>query len=538
MVVDSEARRQRSRENGAKSRGALTPETVSICSRNAIQLGLFARKHCLEDEDPDEIAALREEYLAADRPSDPTTRRLVLEKFEGDLMAQRCHRARTSELRRQQKAGARHWDKERSGVAGELHEALMAPGTVALGPIIASMTEFGHGLAPLIADWARLKGALDARGYLSPEEWSTGLRLMAAKPEVEFMAEHEDVYLFTLWSLCAHPAPQRAMFEALLHPENRPAGLRELSTDALVVDAASAREELVRWVDGELAGLRAIEERVNREVDGPPLADAVHPAALLLDPVKAKRFDRAASEYRSTFHRANNALEARLKRLAAEAKNAPGPDGGRARSSGSPFERQAPKGPSRDYVRGRRRAKNGAAASDPEPGPQETPDERPSSSSDIHPQAWRRMFAPEPVPAPLGATESVSGQRDKVGTRGDESGSQNEPRNGPIAVSGGPPEPRPLDASPACQTDLPHDAVNPFPASGDGWMGAPPEGQAPGVADDPLPGRVREPHPLSPGNGNGALHAPYTDKQLLAMVADYRRNIARQQAEEERDEFL
>jgi hypothetical protein len=127
-----------------------------------------------------------------------------------------------------------------------------------------------------------------------------------------------------------------------------------------------------------------------------------------MDPEKAKRYDRAGSEYRSTYYRAHNALEAMRKRKAAEAKEGSSDDVGGAGAG----------------------AGNAGAPVEPE----------------INPQAWRRMIAPEPEKAPVGVTEVVAAEPDRVATIDSEYGSQNEPRNGRNGVSGAWPEPGRPDA--------------------------------------------------------------------------------------------
>jgi hypothetical protein len=294
----------------AKARQPLSPETVSISSRNGLRDGLFARVHYLDDEDPAEIAALRQRYLDDKQPRDATEEFLVNECFYEDVMGQRYHRAVSNELRRQQRLNRQRWEEERTATAGALRDQLVAPETVDLDPIVVELKGFGHGLEYLYGAWLRLKTALTTRGFLCPEEANMGLRLMGVLPSLESVAQHQDGFLFMLWSTGCHPAAPLGMIETLLQPAHRPAGLEDTGREELLPDPAECRDQLIKWVDDELAALAALADQVARAVDGPELARVLNPAAIVMDPEKAKRFERARSNYQSTYYRAKNALEA------------------------------------------------------------------------------------------------------------------------------------------------------------------------------------------------------------------------------------
>src|SRR5262249_7616429 len=117
VVINEEARRRRARENGAKSRGPLSNETKFISSRNGLTDGGYSRVHHLNDENPHEIHALRERYLASAQPESPFEEFLVTECFQGHLAAGRVHRARTTELNRQQRIGIEAWQRDRASLA-------------------------------------------------------------------------------------------------------------------------------------------------------------------------------------------------------------------------------------------------------------------------------------------------------------------------------------------------------------------------------------------------------------------------------------
>ncbi len=64
MAISIEEKREIARRNGAKSRGAKSPETRFICSRNSLKHGCYALVHRLDSEDPLEDLALRDRWFA------------------------------------------------------------------------------------------------------------------------------------------------------------------------------------------------------------------------------------------------------------------------------------------------------------------------------------------------------------------------------------------------------------------------------------------------------------------------------------------
>jgi hypothetical protein len=342
MVVTLDTRRLLAQENGSVNRQALNGESVLSSSANSMKDGLFARVHHLDDEKPDELAALRARYQAANQPRDPIEEFLVDELFIGDVQRQRLKRAMDSELRGQQRQIRARWEEARTEVAGALRDQLMASETVDLRPILTELRNFGHGLEALAQDWLQLRQALRKRGFLSPQEWASGVRLLGVLPTTEAIVQHQDSFLFTLWSAGCNPAAPAGMIASLLQPANRPAGLEDASRDELLPGPAECREQLTRWVDEALAGLFAQADQVARAVDGPELARVLNPADIVLDPESARRFDRARINYQSTYYKALKALEARRKGEAAASQKPPRP--GASADPGPDIKAPAPDG--------------------------------------------------------------------------------------------------------------------------------------------------------------------------------------------------
>ena len=391
MVLPIEERRRIARENGSKSKGPLTYETKMKCSQNARKDSLFARTHLL-DEDPAEVARLRARYFATPART-PEEEFLRMECFQGHLMAVRFHRARSDLLNRQQALNLERWDEERTGAVQTMRAQLVSPEAVDIYPIVCALKGFGHGLMHLSEEWLRLRRALLERGFLCPEESHMGLRMLGVLPNAAAISQHEDGFLFALWSFAAHPIGPVGAIESMLRPENRPAGLRDVPAEELLPDRATCRDQLIRWIDDELADLAAAEERVWIEVDGPSRARVLSPAALELDEEQARRFHRAAGLYRSTFYKAHYALEDLHKRAAAKAEEHP-------YTSAGPAE------------------------------------------ADIKPPARGGASDPEPDGAPGAATEVVAEDDVECRAGQEKAGIQNEPRIGPDGPLGDRPEGR------------------------------------------------------------------------------------------------
>src|ERR1700694_3868906 len=66
-----------SRINGAKSRGPVTPEGKQRSSLNSVRHGLFAKVHCLTNENQGLLKELLQDYLTRLQPTDMVELRLV-----------------------------------------------------------------------------------------------------------------------------------------------------------------------------------------------------------------------------------------------------------------------------------------------------------------------------------------------------------------------------------------------------------------------------------------------------------------------------
>jgi hypothetical protein len=291
-------------------------------SRNSLKDGLFGRVHALDDEDPDAIAAIRARYLKENEPTDAIEEFCVNELSTAHILSLRFHRAMASELGRQQRTIRKRWEEVREETASTLRGHLVAPETVDLYPIVAELRTFGHGVSYLAGEWFRLKQAINTRGFLTPEESQMGVRLMGVKPALETVTRHRDAFLWTVWNARIHPLSPKGLIATLIQPRNRPAGLEHLSQAELIPGPDAAREQISKWVDEQLVALEALADRVGREIDGPELARVLNPAAIVIDPEKIRRFDRARCTYQMMFYRGKKTLDDHRKGDAHAAGNA------------------------------------------------------------------------------------------------------------------------------------------------------------------------------------------------------------------------
>src|SRR6476660_2005356 len=113
MVISIEERREISRKNGAKSRGAKSNATKLICSRNSLKHGYYAVVHNLPDENPFEVLELRARYFADLAPKTVAEEFLTQQCFQAHLQANRVERARRAKLTRQMDAATASWHDQR-----------------------------------------------------------------------------------------------------------------------------------------------------------------------------------------------------------------------------------------------------------------------------------------------------------------------------------------------------------------------------------------------------------------------------------------
>jgi hypothetical protein len=320
MGVSIEERRAISRRNGAKSRGPLTHETKCISSRNNLRHGFYATVHHLPDESPEETARLRQRWFHDVAPKTVAEEFLTSECFQANLVANRVHRARRAVVAAQQEAATAAWHDQRDDVVSRLWKELQT--TDDARNVLRQLRTTTLGLDALSGQWDRLGSALDCQGYWLPGELTTVVLLSGVPVRATVVSEDADAYRLTLWNLQCEPEPPRDAIERLLKPANRPPALRDVAAELLLPPAAECLARLKQWVADVLVELADDREQVWTDVEAPHLARRTDPKAIVFDPDQERRIHRASSEYRATFYKAYNAIEASRKRAAAEDREA------------------------------------------------------------------------------------------------------------------------------------------------------------------------------------------------------------------------
>ena len=331
MVVSIEERQAISRQNGSKGRGPITDAGKSRSSRNSIKHGYYAKVHTLANEDPTEIATLRERWFADVAPRSVAEEFFTNECFRANLMADRVHRARDAQVTAQQERATAPWHDQRDQSVSRLWKELLV--TDDAKEVLAELQKTTLGLGALSGEWSRLKGLLNDRGYWLPGELSSVVILSGCRSHPQMVWEDEDAHRLYLWNFRCEPEPPWDMIQRMMEPANRPPGLREVDADVLLPSPAECLARLNHWVDDVLEELNAESERVWTEVEAPELARRTDPQAIVTDVLREKQINRASSEYRSIMYRAYNGIAAGRKREAAEAREASPKDTGPADSS-------------------------------------------------------------------------------------------------------------------------------------------------------------------------------------------------------------
>lgn len=86
----SERRKTSSRDNGAKSKGPVTPEGKARAGQNGVSHGLLAAHLTLTDEDAVEFEELRGEYMRRFQPRDPIEVRNLEEVIRHKWQLRQC----------------------------------------------------------------------------------------------------------------------------------------------------------------------------------------------------------------------------------------------------------------------------------------------------------------------------------------------------------------------------------------------------------------------------------------------------------------
>jgi hypothetical protein len=162
--MSSEAQREASRTNGAKSRGPTTPEGKNISKFNGVKHGLRAEQVVLPGEDPAEFEAERQGWLNDWKPQSHTRAVLVERAAVASWRLRRAVRVESARLRQLTQDAADRFDRERFASVDSAVEQLAYDPKGGL----TRLRFHAAGIDRLIASWTELADAL-AHG---PAAWN------------------------------------------------------------------------------------------------------------------------------------------------------------------------------------------------------------------------------------------------------------------------------------------------------------------------------------------------------------------------------
>src|SRR5215470_4922801 len=306
MTKTIEERRETARRNGAMGRGPVSATGKAISSRNSVKLGIYCRTIALEDEDPDLINALRQEWYDFVKPTTPVSRRLLEDIIFSDLMNERTKRAIQQAIADQGQAALdRRNDQQR--LLAESWAAALGTHTLEASHALRSCS---HGCLLLIERYEGLAAELRRWGRLTWPQCES-LCLLSGFPAQGGDPQAVELrYLYRLWNAGCQVVDAKEAVAHLLRPENRPETLRNLPAEEFYPDdAAECRDGLLREVARQVALLHGAVARHRLERENEEVGRLLEAQASLQDGAAVQRFSRCQADCRTLFHRSWAALK-------------------------------------------------------------------------------------------------------------------------------------------------------------------------------------------------------------------------------------
>ena len=292
-----------SQKNGAKGRGALSPETKQRSSQNARKWGLFAKTVALPHELPAwaERSHVWHTYYG---PRSPATMHLTNECARATLIADRCENYRQSTIEQQTRDEHHKWKTGQQRKADRLAKQLRGQPQAT----VQKLQSFGEGTRLMISGFEELIEDIQSQGHLPQDDLELAVCLFGVAPTQEQIRQDAMAYLVYLHNLGCTPGVSSQVVAEWLKPENRPDVLQNMPVDEVFgADADDNRDLLLEVLNTEVERLRALADRLAREVDEPSLVAVLERASILTEEA-ARRVTRSHAEARTTYHRASTAL--------------------------------------------------------------------------------------------------------------------------------------------------------------------------------------------------------------------------------------
>jgi len=173
-AIRTEAQREASRINGAKSRGPVTPEGKNISRRNALRHGCSPDTVLVADQMQAEVEQAFEELACHFAPRDEHEARLVHIAAVSEVSLVQLMRAETDYISTKVRHAIENWDERRASEIDQLAELLETQPAVARRRLLCK----AEGRDFLADQWDALAGALRETGTLDDDQRDRALRLL------------------------------------------------------------------------------------------------------------------------------------------------------------------------------------------------------------------------------------------------------------------------------------------------------------------------------------------------------------------------
>jgi hypothetical protein len=265
----------------------------------------------LQTEDPDAIAARRQEYYDHYQPSSPAAYYYLDMMITAERLAERCEDAHDAALASNGDAVHDAFEQSRSDMVAA--QAALLETQPAEGAAALKRSE--QGCAYLVQALSDAAAMLAAAGSWPLEMAARVVHLFGACSDPERIGENETGYRLFVYNLkCRLHDPAAAEALALLSvPQRRPAVLRGADLGRWVPEPEVCRQWLQELLTAEIASLRLLEEALRNGRDGAARRRVMTMAKMLPEGDMSRQYLRYRKEADSRFIRGHRALLAALK---------------------------------------------------------------------------------------------------------------------------------------------------------------------------------------------------------------------------------
>jgi hypothetical protein len=293
-----------SRANGARSRGATSPEGAARARRGNYKHGLRCEVLPLQTEDSGAIAQTVHNWFDYYRPNSPIAHTIVKMCAQSDIMLDRCYTFLGTALDGQGKEVFEAWHDSRNGIVAE------AVALLPLEPIraISILRNTSHGCRWLLEEWSQCQDGLRRYGYWPLELWPDIVRLVGADTDLDRIGASEEAFSLALFNFQCQPRPAVEQIAALCLPARRPAALAHLRLPEALPGPEECRQRLRGMVAATIEGLRSLEAELRMGKERAELEFVLKKCLMLGDCDSSRQFLRYHKEWSSLFFRASRVL--------------------------------------------------------------------------------------------------------------------------------------------------------------------------------------------------------------------------------------